>query len=43
MRYMLLIYSRESDWAALSEKDRGQMFAGVRGVHRGHQARAATT
>ena len=27
MRYMLLIYSKESDWAALSEKDRGQMFA----------------
>ncbi len=27
MRYMLLIYIKESDWAALSEKDRGQMFA----------------
>jgi len=27
MRYMLLIYSKESDWTALSEKDRGQMFA----------------
>ncbi len=26
MRYMLLIYSREADWDALSEKDRGQMF-----------------
>jgi hypothetical protein len=26
MRYMLLIYSKESDWAALSEKERGQMF-----------------
>jgi hypothetical protein len=26
MRYMLLIYSREADWATLSEKDRGQMF-----------------
>jgi hypothetical protein len=26
MRYMLLIYSKESDWAALSEKDRGEMF-----------------
>ena len=27
MRYMLLIYSKETDWAALAEKDRGQMFA----------------
>jgi hypothetical protein len=26
MRYMLLIYSKESDWAALSEKERGEIF-----------------
>ncbi len=26
MRYMLLIYGREADWNALSEKDRGGMF-----------------
>ncbi len=26
MRYMLLIYSRESDWAALSEKERGVVY-----------------
>ena len=26
MRYILLIYDREADWNALSEKDRGQMF-----------------
>jgi hypothetical protein len=26
MRYMLLIYDPEADWAALSEKDRGKMF-----------------
>ncbi len=26
MRYMLLIYDRDVDWAALSEKDRGEMF-----------------
>jgi len=27
MRYILLIYDRESEWAALSEKDRGQLFS----------------
>jgi hypothetical protein len=26
MRYMLLIYDRETDWAALSEKQRGELF-----------------
>ncbi len=26
MRYMLLIYSKESDWAALDEKGRGQLY-----------------
>jgi len=26
MRYMLLIYHKESDWAALSEGERGQMY-----------------
>jgi hypothetical protein len=26
MRYMLLIYDREADWAALSEKQRGELF-----------------
>jgi hypothetical protein len=26
MRYMLLIYDREADWASMSEEDRGKMF-----------------
>jgi|GEM_PF-4662292 len=26
MRYMLLIYDREADWAALKEADRGAMY-----------------
>jgi len=26
MRYMLLIYDRESEWASMSEKERGQIF-----------------
>src|SRR5205085_8759548 len=26
VRYMLLIYDREADWAALSEKERGTLF-----------------
>ena len=26
MRYMLLIYDRESDWAAMSEEESGKMF-----------------
>jgi hypothetical protein len=26
MQYLLLIYDRESDWAAMSESDRGQMM-----------------
>jgi hypothetical protein len=26
MRYMLLIYEREADWAAMSQEERGQMF-----------------
>lgn len=26
MRYLLLIYDRESDWASMSEADRGKMF-----------------
>ena len=26
MRYMLLIYDREADWAAMSEQERGQIF-----------------
>ncbi len=26
MRYMLLIYDRESDWAAMSEAESGKMF-----------------
>lgn len=26
MRYMLLIYDRETDWASLSDQDRGDMY-----------------
>jgi hypothetical protein len=26
MRYMLLIYDRETDWAGLSDKERGEMY-----------------
>ena len=26
MRYMLLIYDRETDWASLSDKERGDMY-----------------
>lgn len=26
MRYVLLIYGRESDWAAMSEEERGQVY-----------------
>jgi len=26
MRYMLLIYDREADWAAMSEAEKGKMF-----------------
>lgn len=30
MHYMLLIYDRESDWEALSEEERGRVFAEYR-------------